>query len=132
MDMVYKYCEPCDEHKHALSTLKARNYKLAVASNSIRRSVEVMMDKSNLNIYLDAMMSAEDVKYSKPHPEIYEKTMALLGFQPNECLVVEDNENGIRAAQASGAHLMIVKDTIDVTLNNILLHIQKAESQHEN
>ena len=45
--------------------------------------------------------------------------MTSLGLKPNECLIVEDNENGIAAAKASGAHLMIVKEVADVNFVNI-------------
>ncbi|MBI5770163.1 MAG: HAD-IA family hydrolase [Verrucomicrobia bacterium] len=129
-EIVHTKCKPIFQHEYALSHLRAAGYRLAVASNSIRPSVELMMQKSNLRAYLDVLVSNQDVKVGKPDPEIYHKAMALLGVGPAETLVVEDNEHGIAAARAAGAHLMIVAGTTDVTLDNIREHIRRAEEHH--
>jgi beta-phosphoglucomutase-like phosphatase (HAD superfamily) len=55
--------------------------------------------------------------------------MQKMGLQPNECLILEDNENGIKAAKASGAHLMIIHDTNEVSLENITKRISEIEAQ---
>lgn len=119
MEIVHRECKPMFQHEYALSKLKAQGYKLALASNSVRNSVEVMMKKSGLDRFLDAMVSNEDVKKGKPDPEMYLKATELLGLNPAECLVVEDNENGIRAARDAGCHVMVVRDVLDVTDENI-------------
>jgi len=89
--------------------------------------VEVMMSKSGLTPYLDAIVSNEDVDKGKPDPEIYLKTLSILGVSGDETLVVEDNEHGIAAGKAAGAHLMIVQDVNDVTFDSIQKHIRTAE-----
>jgi HAD superfamily hydrolase (TIGR01509 family) len=127
MEIVHSRCKPRFQHEYALSHLKADGYKLAVASNSVRQSVEVMMAKSSLTKYLDAIVSNQDVSKGKPDPEIYQKTLTMLGISPREAMVVEDNEHGIAAAKASGAHVMIVQDVNDVTLDNIKKNILIAE-----
>jgi beta-phosphoglucomutase len=123
MEMVHVQCKPTFHHEYALAHLKNRGMKLAVASNSIRHTVEVMMERSNLARHLDVMLSNEDVKKAKPAPDIYLKAMELLGVQPEETMIVEDNENGIRAARESGANVMVVSDTEDVNWQNIFKHI---------
>ncbi|PTQ90041.1 HAD family hydrolase [Agitococcus lubricus] len=127
MEIVYTQCKPRFNHEHALSTLKSMGYKLAVASNSIAQTVHVMMDRSHLAKYLDIQISNEHVKQAKPHPEMYLKAISDLGLTPQECLILEDNENGIRAAKASGAHLLVVQDVSDVNFDNILARIQQIE-----
>lgn len=129
MEIVFAQCKPRFVHEYALSKLKAMNYKLGVASNSIRTTIEVMMQKSRLEQYLDVQLSAEDVVKGKPDPEIYTKTMERLGVKPLECLIVEDNENGIRAARASGAHVLVVNEVDEVNIDNILNMIQKVEAE---
>jgi HAD superfamily hydrolase (TIGR01509 family) len=126
-EVIHARCKPIFQHEYALSSLRNMGYKLAVASNSIRHSIELMMDKSGLKKYLDSIVSNQDVKNGKPEPEIYIKTMELLGVKPAETLVLEDNEHGIAAARAAGAHLMIIGDVTDVTLDGIMKHIQEAE-----
>lgn len=128
-EIVHARCKPLFQHEYALSNLRAGGMKLAVASNSIRASIELMMVKSNLRGYLDAIVSNQDVKVGKPDPEIYVKAMGLIGVTPAETLVVEDNEHGIAAARAAGAHLMIVEEVTDVTLDNISRHLQLAEAK---
>lgn len=129
MEMVFARCKPQFVHEYALSTLKSMNYKLAVASNSIRQTVEVMMEKARLENYLDLMLAASDVTRPKPDPEIYTTAISKLGFTPKECLIVEDNENGIKAAKASGAHVLMVRDVHDVNIDNILGRIRQIDSE---
>ncbi|MCH7379682.1 MULTISPECIES: HAD family phosphatase [Acinetobacter] len=128
MEIVYAECKPQFVHEYALSKLKARGFKLAVASNSIRHTVEVMMEKSKLGGYLDQIVSASDVIKPKPDPEIYLTSITKLGLMPKECLVIEDNENGIKSARASGAHVLVVKDVHDVNLSNIESQIKQIEA----
>ena len=127
MEMIFQKCKPVFYHEYALSRLKAEGYKLAVASNSIRQTVELMMEKSNLARYMDLMLSNQDVSKPKPDPEIYNTAITRLGLKPEECLIVEDNQNGIKAAQASGANVMIVSSVEDVNYTNIKANIKKFE-----
>lgn len=129
MEIVHRECKPMFQHEYALSRLKAQGYKLALASNSVRNSVEVMMEKSGLNHFLDVMVSNEDVKHGKPDPEIYVRALELLDVKPEECLVVEDNENGIRSAKAAGCHVMVVGDVLDVTDEAIRRELTALDNQ---
>ena len=126
VDMVRQRCHPVFQHQYALSQLKAAGYKLAVCSNSIRQSVELMMQRAGLDRFLDIMLSNEDVSKSKPDPEIYLCAMSKFGLAPEECVIVEDNEHGIRAARASGAHVMVVGNPDDVTHERISRTIESA------
>jgi len=127
LEIVYAQCKPRFYHEYALSRLKQEGYKLAVASNSIRKSVQIMMEQSALLGYLDFYLSNQDVKLGKPDPEIYTKAIQKMGLSPQECLVVEDNEKGIQAAKASGAWLMEVDEVEEVNYQNIMSHIMRIE-----
>ena len=127
MEHVYMKCKPLFNHQFALSKLKAEGYKLALGSNSVRITIDMMMDKADLNKYLDFTLSNQDVKKSKPDPEIYLTAIKNLGLTPQECLIVEDNQNGIKAAIASGANLLAVKNVNDVTYKNIKNRIKEIE-----
>lgn len=128
MEIVHSKCMPTFVHEYALSKLKSEGYKLAVCSNSVRQTVVTMMDRANLKQYLDLMVSNEDVSKGKPDPEMYLMAMKTLGLEPTECLIVEDNENGIKAAKASGAHLLVVRDVHDTNYENIVSAITKANN----
>lgn len=128
VEMIHTQCKPRFAQEQALSTLKAKGYKMSVCSNSIRNTVELMMEKANLAPYLDYMVSNEDVSKSKPDPEMYVKAMNHFGLKPEECLIVEDNENGIKAARASGGHLLVVQDVSETNITNILGRIREIEA----
>ena len=102
---------------------------MAVCSNSIRNTIEVMMQKASLEQYLDFYISNQDVKNGKPDPEMYNKAIVQMGLNPKECMIVEDNENGIKAARASGANVMIVDSVEDVNYENIKKHIALFEGE---
>lgn len=99
--------------------LRNRGYKLAVASNSIRRSVLVMLAKIGIIEYMDLIISNEDVKNSKPHPEMYWKAMSMMGCLPEETLIVEDSPHGLLAASRSRANILRVDNPSDLTLEKI-------------
>lgn len=124
VDMVHTSCSPRFFHEYALSRLQAEGYRLAVASNSIRNTVQLMMEKSGLLPYLDFFLSNQDVSKAKPDPEIYLKAIEKLGLRPCEVMVVEDNHNGIQAATAAGANVMKVETVYDVNYENITAHIE--------
>ena len=127
MEYVFTRCKPKFVHQYAFSRLKSEGYYLAVASNSIRNTVDMMMEKADLDQFLDFRLSNQDVTKSKPDPEIYNVAINRLGLQPEECLIAEDNQNGIQAALASGAYLFKVGTVNDVTYNNIMARIREIE-----
>jgi HAD superfamily hydrolase (TIGR01509 family) len=101
---------------------------IAVCSNSIRQTIQMMMDKAGLSQYLNFFISNQDVKKGKPDPEMYNLAISRLGLTPDQCLIVEDNENGKRAAIASGAHLLAVNDTFEVDYYTIIKKIIEIEN----
>lgn len=126
-DLVYQKCHPMFHHEYALSKLHSEGFKIAVCSNSIRSSIELMMEKSGLKQYIDLIISNEDVEKSKPNPEMYIKAMECFGVAPNECVVVEDNPKGILAGKNSGAAVLEVSSVYDVNYENL---VRKIEEQN--
>jgi beta-phosphoglucomutase len=129
LELVYSNCKPKFQHEYALAKLKSNGYKIGCASNSIRNSIDIMLKKSNLYNYMDTILSAEDVVNPKPDPEIYIKSIESLGLKPNNILIIEDNEHGILAAKASGAHVMVVKSVDEVNIQNIEQKINEISKE---
>jgi beta-phosphoglucomutase len=77
--------------------------------------------------YLDFFLSNEDIERPKPDADIYLQAAALAEAQPSECLVVEDNANGVRAAEAAGCPVLVVETVADVRLAKIEQAIQRIE-----
>ena len=81
---------------------KPRGIPFAVVSGSTRESVTASLISLNLLDRFDAMVCAGDYQKSKPDPEAFLLAAARLGVAPEDCLVFEDTEMGIQAAQAAG------------------------------
>jgi HAD superfamily hydrolase (TIGR01509 family) len=127
MEKIHANCRPMFHHEYALSKLCNQGYKIAVCSNSVRKTIEEMMDFAHLREYLDLIVSNEDVVKSKPDPEMYDFAIRQFGFRPEECLVVEDNPVGVQAGKASGAHVLQVVTVYDVNYRNIMNKIKECE-----
>lgn len=126
-ELIHQRCHPLFHHEFALSKLHQQGYKIAVCSNSIRKTIELMMDKAELTPYLDLIVSNEDVTKAKPDPEMYQTAIRKFGLQPEECIVVEDNPNGIQAGKASGASVLEVATVYDVNYENIMRLVRECE-----
>ena len=127
-ELIHQKCHPMFHHEYALSRLRSEGYQIAVCSNSIRSTIELMMEKAHLKQYLDLIVSNEDVKIAKPDPEMYITAMQKLGLHPDECIVVEDNPKGIQAGKASGAAVLEVATVYDVNYENISRKIKECQS----
>ena len=92
---------------------------MAVGSNSISPTIETMLGKAGLSQYFEFFISADQVAAGKPCPDIYLEAMDRLDVKPKECLILEDNFNGIQAAKRSGAHVLEIQNVNDVNLWNI-------------
>lgn len=126
-ELTIERCRPMFHHQYALSRLKREGLTIGVCSNSIRATIDAMMASAGLAEYLDFRLSNEDVAQPKPHPEMYIKGIARCGVQPEETLIVEDNEHGIQAARASGAHVLEVATVYDVSYERLRDAIGKIE-----
>lgn len=106
--------------------LKRTGYLIACCSNSIRRSVFVMLSKIGIIEYMDLILSNEDVINGKPHPEMYWKAMSMLNMLPDETLIVEDSPTGLLSASRSCANVLRVDNPTDLTLEKIRIKINKT------
>ena len=98
---------------------------LILASSSAMINIDRVFNRFDLNKYFTAKISGADLKESKPHPEIFEKA-AILGNTPKaNCIVIEDSDNGIKAANAAGIFVVGYKNPMaeDQTLKNANLII---------
>lgn len=114
-----------------LRRLKEDKYIIAVASNSIRDSVKITLLKLGLLEYIDFYLSNEDVKYPKPHPEIYLRSMITAGVSPKETLIIEDSIIGRKAANESGGYLMGINNPTDLIYENIINYVNSINMNYK-
>ena len=93
--------------------LKLAGYQIAVASNSIRNTVKIILLGLGLLQYVDYYVSNEDVKRGKPFPEMYWQCMIACNALPKNTVIIEDSHIGRQAALDSGAHLVTVENRAD-------------------
>ena len=117
--------KPSIEIKNAIKQLSDDGFKIAVCSNSIRKTVLTVLAKMEIIEYMDLILSNEDVKNSKPHPEMYWMAMLQIGVLPEETLIIEDSPYGLLAAYRSNSQILRVESPNDVTYNNIMLKINQ-------
>jgi HAD superfamily hydrolase (TIGR01509 family) len=109
-----------DENLYStIQNLSLDGYKLAVCSNSIRKTVLTVLSKLGIIEFFDLILSNEDVKNSKPHPEIYWKAISEMSCLPEETLIVEDSPYGLLSASRSKSHILRVGSPKEVTYINI-------------
>jgi HAD superfamily hydrolase (TIGR01509 family) len=121
--------KPNQTLQSVMSALVEDGYKLAVCSNSIRKTVLTVLSKLGIIEFMDLIISNEDVKNSKPHPEMYWKAISTMSYLPEETLIIEDSPYGLLAASRSKSHILRVKNPKEVTYTNIfnkLIEIKKG------
>ncbi len=89
-----------------LSHLKAQGIKIALGSAS--KNSPIILERTGLAKYFDAIVDGNDVSAAKPDPEVFLLGAKRLGFKPEECIVFEDAQAGIEAAQAGGMKVVAV------------------------
>lgn len=111
--------------------LKENNIKMALATSTQRDRVELYFDKANLPMSFDATVCGRDVKNSKPAPDVFLKAAELLEVTPEECVVIEDSYNGIRAAKAAGCQVVMVPDMDEPTEETRGICVRTVDSLYE-
>lgn len=94
-----------------LENARSQNLRMAVGSAAIRENIDFVLDGCNIRYYFDALISADDVIKSKPHPETFLKCADRLGTSPDECLVFEDTPKGVECAVNAGMKTVVLLTT---------------------
>jgi HAD superfamily hydrolase (TIGR01509 family) len=105
--------------RQMFAKLSTNGIKIAIASNSIRETVKLALLSIGVMEYVDYYVSNEDVKRTKPYPEMYWQCMTALNVLPKNTVIIEDSHIGRQGALDSGAHLVPVKDSHDLTMEKI-------------
>lgn len=115
--------EKIELHKY----LKTKDYKIACVTNSILETATEMLKSTGQFEYIDLLITNEDVKNNKPHPDCYNLAVERLNADPNYTLIVEDSPKGIQAAKNSKVGYCIeVKNTNQVNINSISLYLRNG------
>jgi HAD superfamily hydrolase (TIGR01509 family) len=97
-----------------------KGFALVLASSSAMVNINRVFNRFDLNKYFTAKISGADLTQSKPHPEIFEKAAALANTAKEDCFVIEDSDNGVKAANDAGIFVVGYRNPLaaDQTLKN--------------
>lgn len=115
---------PNPELIHLLLHLRSLNYRLYVASNSVRVTVNAMLAALRIDSFFEKTFSNNEVLHCKPHPEIYLRCVLDSGLSPREVMICEDSPVGRRAAVESGCHLCPIETPDTVTWSHLSKYLQ--------
>ena len=112
--------------KELIQFLNKQNLTLVLASSSAMVNINRVFSRFDLNQYFTAKISGADLTASKPHPEIFEKAAILGGVSKEQCIVIEDSDNGIKAANDAGIFVVGYENPLvsDQTLKDANLIIR--------
>ena len=119
--------EPLSGVNHAISWVKEKQVKIALASSSSLKIIQAALNKLNLTEVFSEIYSAESEKLGKPYPGVYLTTASKLNVAPQECLALEDSLNGVLAAKAAQMKCIAIPEVSEsnrpkFAIADIILH----------
>lgn len=116
-ELLKKELKPNKNLQELLERLKSKGLKLAVASSAPKKWVIMTLEGLGITKFFDAAVSGEEVKKSKPAPDIFLAAARQIGIDPKNCAVIEDAPDGITAANAAGIYSIVIKNKINEGLD---------------
>ena len=112
--------------KDVLEKFKNEGKHLSLASSSGRKLIDIFTQQTNIAHYFEVIMSGDDVKYSKPNPEIFLKVAQWYGLPATQFTVIEDSTNGVKAAKSAGMQCVGFQNPLsggqDLSQADLLIH----------
>ena len=124
-DIIRELAKPSREKIDLHYRLILSGFRTACVTNAIRKTAELALDLTGQLEFMDFIVSNEDTENNKPHPDPYLLAFEKFGIKPEQALIVEDSDKGMQAAIKSGAHVLRVKNSTEVTLDNVFGKIKE-------
>ena len=105
-----------------------KTYKIAIATNAITSTLDMCINRLKISKFIDFKISNEELKFPKPHPEIYLRCLINLNSRPKETIILEDSHHGREAAKESGCNIFPVKKLSDVNIKNVKVFINSLKN----
>jgi len=137
------YIKPVNGLIGFLEQLKIHNITRAVASSAPKVNVDFFLSYTGVRPYFPVIIDGDEIEHSKPHPEIYLKTVEIIKFPPENCIVIEDSLSGVEAARTAGCKVIgittthskeelhnterIIDDFNELTLNHLQMMCQSKK-----
>lgn len=100
-----------------LKKLKTGNCRIALASSSSRNVIKKTLSTFALEKYFEYTISSDDVENGKPFPDVFLLAAQCLKINPQNCIVIEDSVNGVKAGKAAGMTVIAVPNAFTESFN---------------
>ncbi|HEY8896857.1 MAG TPA: hexitol phosphatase HxpB [Niastella sp.] len=108
LNKIKEHGEAMEGVQYIMEFFKTNNFHIGLASSSPMRLIEAVVEKLNIQQYLNAITSAEHLPYGKPHPQVFLNCAELLQVAPTTCICFEDSFNGMIAAKAARMKCVVI------------------------
>ena len=131
MNLTYEVGEACNNfYKNHIEKIKIypytkdilvklNMYKKGVITNTPKDSATQVLKQFDIYRYFELVLTSNDVKISKPNPEIVIKSCKLLNLKPSEVILIGDTRSDVKAGEAAGCKVIGVNVDADYTIKNI-------------
>ena len=109
--------EPMPGVVESIHRLSMAGYRLASGTSLDRDYLDFILNKLKVTNLFEVIVTGDQIKNGKPHPETYLTVCERLNLEPKECIVIEDAQSGIQAAKAADAWCLAIKNADAVTQN---------------
>jgi beta-phosphoglucomutase len=116
-----------DEVPAILDFLKSKQVRIGLVTGASRNRIEATLEQK-LKSYFDIIVTSDEVKNGKPHPEPYLKAITKLGCNPTNTIVVENAKLGIRSAKSAGCFCLAIETTLG---REFLIEADAVFSDHQ-
>ena len=108
-----------------------KNIKIGLATSSSNQLMEAVLEKLNLKNTFKSSISAENMEYGKPHPEVFLNCASQLQISPLECIVIEDSINGVIAAKAAFMRVIALPEQENINNHKFSIADYKLNNMQE-
>lgn len=116
IDIIKNNANERQEKINMLNILREKGHTVCCYTNSIRKTAELMLEKTGIKDKFHFILTNRDVEKPKPDPEGYVYLMTTFNFSPADTYIIEDSPKGIEAATRSGANVVKVKNSYSVDI----------------
>ena len=117
---IYKnHVQPIEGFNEIFKFIKSKKIKVGIASNAIRKNVEMILNELKIYNRFDSIICGDEVKNGKPNPEMFNKTVSRFKLNKEQCLIFEDSIEGIEGAINSGIKVIGIRSS---SSNKILVN----------
>jgi HAD superfamily hydrolase (TIGR01509 family) len=117
-----------------LKHLQRHDLKIGLSTSSDYILIEAVLNKLEIKYFFSEIISAQQLRYGKPHPEVYLTCAEKLNVHPMDCLVIEDSINGIISAKAAQMHVLAYPDKEHINnvkfqlADSVIMHLSEAKN----